>query len=85
MRSTRVQHYKVIIEKGEDGHFIARVPALPGCVTQAKTYEQLERRVREAIQLCLEVAAKDREYKKKKDLFSHDPTFLGIEDVAVRV
>lgn len=85
MKSTHVQHYKAIIEKGEDGQFIARVPAFPGCVTQAKTYEQLARRVREAIQLCLEVSARDREYNKKKDLFAHDPTFFGIEDVAVRV
>ncbi|MDO8626739.1 MAG: type II toxin-antitoxin system HicB family antitoxin [Candidatus Magasanikbacteria bacterium] len=55
MKITKVQNYKVIIERGEDGYFVAQVPALPGCVTQAKTYEKLRERTREAIELCLEV------------------------------
>ena len=53
MKAAKIQHYKVLIEKGRDGFFVARVSALPGCVTQAKTYEQLLTRVEEAIQLCL--------------------------------
>lgn len=84
-KTTKVEHYKVIIERGEDGYFVANVPALPGCMTQAKTYEELILRVREAIQLCHEVARHDCEYKKKKDLFFHRPTFIGIEEIAIRV
>lgn len=84
-KTTKIQHYKVIIEKGEDGHFVARVPALPGCVTQAKTHEALVKRVQEAIQLCVEVAQNNNDYKKKRSFFSYEPTFIGIEDVAVRV
>lgn len=85
MKVTKVQHYKVIIEKDEDGYFVAAVPALPGCVTQAKTYEILIQRVREAIQLCLEVAADDKLYRSQQKKLSYEPVFIGIEDIAVRV
>jgi len=46
--------YAVVIEKGESGYYIAYVPSIPGCHTQAKTLPQLMRRVQEAIELCLE-------------------------------
>jgi len=45
----------VLIEKDEDGIFVASVPSLRGCHTQAKTYEELIPRIKEAIQLCLDV------------------------------
>ena len=85
MKTTKVQHYKVIIEKGQDGYFVARVPALPGCLTQAKTYEALITRVKEAIQLCYEVAEEDAQYRRSTQQFAYTPTFIGIEEVAVRV
>jgi len=47
--------FQVIIEKGENGILIAEVPALKGCHTQAKTMDVLMVRLREAIELCLEV------------------------------
>ena len=47
--------FDVIIEKDSDGYFVASVPALPGCHTQAKSLDTLMERVREAIELCLEV------------------------------
>jgi predicted RNase H-like HicB family nuclease len=43
----------VLIEKDEDGVFVASVPALRGCHTQASTYEELIPRIKEAISLCL--------------------------------
>ena len=46
--------FTVVIEKGEDGYFVATVPALPKCHTQGKTVEQVMERIKEAIQLCLE-------------------------------
>jgi len=47
--------YDVIIERDEDGFFIASVPSLKGCHTQAKSLDVLMERTREAITLCLEV------------------------------
>lgn len=47
--------FNVVIEKGADGFFVASVPALRGCHTQAKSLDVLMKRIREAIQLCLEV------------------------------
>jgi predicted RNase H-like HicB family nuclease len=47
--------FDVIIERDTDGYYVASVPALPGCHTQAKSLDTLMKRVREAIELCLEV------------------------------
>ena len=45
----------VIIEQDEEGFFVADVPELPGCHTQAKSMDALLERTREAISLCLDV------------------------------
>jgi predicted RNase H-like HicB family nuclease len=45
---------KVVIETGEDGYYVARVPALKGCWSQGKTREQALDNIREAIDLYLE-------------------------------
>ena len=47
--------FDVIVEKDTEGYFVASVPALPGCHTQAKSLDELMERIREAIELCLEV------------------------------
>ncbi len=47
--------FSVLIEKDEDGYFVASVPALRGCHTQAKSLDVLMKRIKEAIELCLEV------------------------------
>ena len=44
---------KVIIEPGEDGYFVARVPALKGCWSQGKTKDEALENIREAIDLFL--------------------------------
>ena len=49
------RRFLVVIERDEDGWYVATVPALRGCHTQARTLEELIPRVREAIALCLEV------------------------------
>jgi len=49
------QEFNVVIERDEDGYFVASVPALRGCHTQAKSLDVLMKRIREAIELCLEV------------------------------
>jgi predicted RNase H-like HicB family nuclease len=44
--------FTVLIEKDEDGFYVATVPALKSCYTQAKTMEELIPRIREVIELC---------------------------------
>jgi predicted RNase H-like HicB family nuclease len=46
--------FNVVIERDADGLFVASVPALPGCHTQAATRDELMLRIREAIALYLE-------------------------------
>jgi predicted RNase H-like HicB family nuclease len=48
------QYFNVIVEKDSDGYLVASVPALKGCHTQAKSYDQLMERIQEAIELCLD-------------------------------
>lgn len=43
--------FSVLVERDEDGYYIASVPELPGCHTQAKTLDQLTSRIKEAIEL----------------------------------
>jgi predicted RNase H-like HicB family nuclease len=65
------REFNVVIERDEDGYFIASVPELRGCHTQAKSLDVLMKRVKEAIQLCLDV----------EEPISN--TFIGIQRVAV--
>ena len=46
--------FTVLIERDEDGYYVASVPALRGCHTQGKNLDTLMKRVREAVELCLE-------------------------------
>jgi predicted RNase H-like HicB family nuclease len=50
-----VRQFDVVIERDSTGYFVASVPALPGCHTQAKSLDDLMDRIREAIELCLEI------------------------------
>ena len=71
------KEFTVIIEQDEDGIYVASVPELEGCHTQAKTLEELRERVKEAIQLYLEV---------ESDLINDVPLeFVGIQKVEVAV
>ncbi|MEI8123140.1 MAG: type II toxin-antitoxin system HicB family antitoxin [bacterium] len=45
---------KAIVHKADEGGYWAEVPALPGCVTQAETREELQANLREAVELWLE-------------------------------
>lgn len=48
------REFNVVIEKDADGYFVASVPSLPGCHTQARSLDELMERIKEAIVLCLE-------------------------------
>jgi predicted RNase H-like HicB family nuclease len=52
MKSKR--KFTVVIERDEEGYYVASVPALRGCHTQAKTLDTLMKRAREVIALCIE-------------------------------
>ena len=52
--------YNIIIEKGEDGYLIASVIGLPGCHTQAKNYNTLIKRIKEAISLYKSVEKENK-------------------------
>ena len=55
MRKRGKREFSVIVERDAEGYYVASVPALAGCHTQARALDQLMERVREAIALCLEV------------------------------
>ncbi len=53
------RRFTVVIERDEDGMLVGTVPGLQGCHTQARSLDELLERVREAIELCLEVQGED--------------------------
>lgn len=55
--------FSVVVERDEDGYYIASVPELPGCHTQARTLDELTGRVKEAIELYLETEGTKAEGK----------------------
>ena len=69
------QSLDVIIEKDVDGYYIATVPSLPGCHTQAKSLDTLMVRAKEAIQLYLEV--------NKDSLKKAKTQFVGMQMIEV--
>ena len=67
------KEFTVIIEKDEEGLYIATAPDIPGCYTQGKTIPQVLERIKEAIEVCIE--ADGEEMKPLK--------FVGIQRVAL--
>ena len=53
IHKTKVRQFTVVIEQDEDGYYVASVPSLPSCYTQARTLESLAPRIREVIALSL--------------------------------
>jgi predicted RNase H-like HicB family nuclease len=49
------RQFDVVIERDEEGYYVASVPQIPGCHTQARSLDEVTLRIREAIELCLEV------------------------------
>ncbi|HXX59258.1 MAG TPA: type II toxin-antitoxin system HicB family antitoxin [Dehalococcoidales bacterium] len=64
----------VIIERDEDGYLIATVPELKGCHTQAKSFDTLMKRIKEAAELCLEVQG---------ETDTAELEFVGVQKIAV--
>ena len=66
--------FNVLIEKDESGYYVATVPELRGCHTQAKSLDTLMKRVREAIDLCLDVEGRSAVPSKE---------FIGLQRIMV--
>ena len=49
------RQFDVVIERDEEGYYVASVPQLPACHTQARSLDEVTERIREAVELCLEV------------------------------
>lgn len=64
-------NFTVLIEKDDDGFYVATVPALKSCYTQAKSLEELYSRVKEVILLCLE--------EQRPELMQ----FVGVQQIQV--
>ncbi len=69
----REKVFNVLVERDEDGYYVASVVELPGCHTQAKTLDQLSRRIREAVEAYLEVTKP-----------ANAPEFVGVQQLKVR-
>lgn len=65
--------FNVIIERDSEGYYVATVPGLRGCHTQAKSLDDLMERIKEAIELCLEVEGTEEEALD----------FVGVQRVTV--
>ncbi|KKP92761.1 MAG: hypothetical protein UU32_C0044G0004 [Candidatus Woesebacteria bacterium GW2011_GWB1_41_10] len=86
-KNVKVNNFKVLIEQDEDGVFVASVPDIPGCYSQGKTYEEAVQNVREAVELCLDVARDYPDYKSKINYPNPDSQsrFLGVTEVFVQI
>lgn len=67
------RNFTIIIESGEDGYLISEVLELPGCHSQAKTYDLLLKRTKEAISLYVEMKGLPKETTK----------FLSLQQIEV--
>lgn len=73
MTGTRQRQFDVVVERDSEGMYVASVPALRGCHTQARSLDELMERIKEAIELCLEVDGEDIE----------NLDFVGIQRVTI--
>ena len=67
------RQFDVVIERDEEGMYVASVPQLPGCHTDASSLDELMVEIREAIELCLEVQGQE----------PSNLEFIGIQRVAI--
>jgi len=65
--------FDVVVERDADGNYVASVPALQGCHTQAQSLDELMERVREVIALCLEEQGRPTETLE----------FIGVQRVRI--
>jgi len=69
----RNKTFNIIVEQGIDGYLISSVIELPGCHTQAKNYDELLLRTREAIELYLD----------EKKPYKSSNKFLSLQQISI--
>ena len=67
------KQFDVVVERDSEGFYVASVPSLVGCHTQARSLDELMGRIRETIELCLEV----------QDGMVEQLDFVGVQRVTV--
>ena len=73
MKKVSKREFSVVVERDAEGYYVASVPELRGCHTQARSLDKLMERIREAVELCLEV-------EKKKPAANE---FIGLQRITV--
>jgi predicted RNase H-like HicB family nuclease len=68
-----LRQFDVVIERDEEGFYVASVPQIPACHTQARSLDEITERIREAIELCLDVEGTPE----------HTLEFVGIQRVTI--
>ena len=68
-----IKEFDVVVEMDADGYYVASVPALQGCHTQARSLDKLMARIQEAIALCVEI----------EGLPAVPNKFIGVQRVSV--
>jgi predicted RNase H-like HicB family nuclease len=68
--------FSVVVEKDENGYYVASVPELPGCHTQAKTLDAVMERIKEAIEGYLAVETDELKNCRRNEL-------VGVQFVEV--
>lgn len=84
MKNPKYLNFNVVITQDEDSIYVADCPTIPGCHSQGDTYEEAEKNIKEAIELCLEVAEDDKDYRDSVDFASSaTPRMVSISNVVV--
>lgn len=55
------KEFNVVVERDQEGFYVASIPELKGCHTQSRSLDDLMVRIREAAELCLEVEGREIE------------------------
>jgi predicted RNase H-like HicB family nuclease len=69
-----INDFTILIEQGEDGAYVATVPSLKSCYTQADSIPELLEKIKEVIELCLEEGEAPIVTK-----------FIGVQQMAIAI
>lgn len=72
--------FQIVVEQDEDGLYVADVPALRGCHTQGKTFEEAIENIKEVIAMCVEEMREDNE-----PIETRYPEVVGIKTLEIAV
>ena len=67
----QIMRFSVVLEKDEDGVYVATVPALPGCISDGQTVEEAMSNIKEAIRGFIE------DMKADGETIPHDIDIIG--------